>query len=171
MQGKAVVLCANMYEERELWYPYYRLKEAGMNVTLVGVKEGTFTGKAGLPCKVERDISQVDPEEIDAVIVPGGFAPDSLRRDDQVLNLVKRVHNKGGLIAAICHGPWVLVSANILQNRQVTCFGAIIDDVKNAGAEYQDKKVIKDDNIVTSRTPDDLPDFMDTCLQVLQELE
>ncbi|ACB85308.1 type 1 glutamine amidotransferase domain-containing protein [Natranaerobius thermophilus] len=166
---KAIVLCANMYEERELWYPYYRLQEAGLEVELVGAEEGTYTGKAGLPCKVDKQISQINAEEVDAVIIPGGFAPDSLRRNQQILNVIKKVNNNGGLIAAICHGPWLLVSADIISGKHITCFWAIIDDVKNAGAHYEDREVIRDGNIVTSRIPHDLPEFMKECLTVLQD--
>ncbi len=168
---KAVVLCEGMYEERELWYPYYRLKEAGYEVSLVGPSKEVYTGKSGLPCKVDVEISQINKDEITAVIIPGGYAPDRLRKNEAVLELVKTVFENKGLVASICHGPWVLVSADILKGKALTCFPSIKDDVVNAGGKYEDKEVVTDDNLVTSRMPADLPAFMQACLTYLDTVK
>lgn len=169
LEGKKIlVLCADNFQDMELMYPYYRLIEEGADVFIVGVKDGEYKGKYGYPVDTHGSITDYNPKDCDAVIVPGGWAPDKLRRSKEILNFVRAMDEEGKIIAAICHGPWVLVSAGILNGRRVTCFDAIKDDVVNAGAEYHDEAVIIDENIVTSRTPDDLPEF---CRAVIGLLE
>jgi len=161
LQGKKVVVLAeNLYQEMEVWYPIYRLREEGANVIVVGTgSAASYTSKHGYPVKVDKVASEVDPADIDAVVVPGGYAPDLLRRHESVLKLVKGAFDRGKVVASICHGPWVLASAGILRGRSATCFFAIKDDVANAGARYEDREVVVDGNLITSRTPDDLPAF------------
>ena len=169
LEGKRVIiLCAEDFQDMELMYPYYRLIEEGADVFVVGVKDGEYKGKYGYPVETNGSIEQYDPAECDAVIVPGGWAPDKLRRSKDVLNFIKAMDEEGKIVAAICHGPWVLVSAGVANGRRMTCFNAIKDDVVNAGAEYSDESVIIDENIVTSRTPDDLPDFCRAVIGLLQ---
>ena len=164
---KVLILAENIYEDLELWYPKLRLLEEGAKVIVAGTGEKTYKGKNGYPLEVDGNIEDCKEKDFDAVIVPGGFAPDKLRRYREVLELVKQMHDSGKLVAAICHGPWVLVSAGILKGKKVTCVSAIKDDVINAGAKYFDREVVVDANIVTSRKPDDLPAF---CREIIKAL-
>lgn len=155
---RAVVLVEDQYENLELWYPYVRIKELGLEVDLVGPAEAgrTYRSKEGYPCVTDASIGAALERGYAAIVVPGGIAPDKLRRYPDVLKLVKKVHDEGGLVASICHGPSVLISARILSGRRVTCVNAIKDDVVNSGAEYLDAEVVVDRNLITSRTPRDL---------------
>ncbi len=161
LSGKRVVVLAEeMYEDPELWYPYYRMQEAGAEVVLAGTGSAeVYQSKHGYPVRVDVTAGELNPAEVDAVIVPGGFAPDRLRRYPEVLNLVRQVFDAGGVVASICHGPWVLVSAGVLRGRRATSVAAIKDDVANAGAEWINGEVVRDGNLITSRTPADLPAF------------
>ena len=171
LQGKrAAVLVEQQYQEMEIWYPVYRLREAGCSVTLVGPEAGhTYASKLGYPAKSEKAIKDVSPDDFDLVVIPGGFAPDYLRRHDAVIKLVRGMAEQGKVVAAICHGPWVLCSTPALRGKRATCFFAIKDDVRNAGAEYVDAEVVRDGNLITSRKPDDLPAFMQAIFQAVQE--
>jgi protease I len=152
----------------EVWYPYYRLKEAGAQVVAVGAQAGeTYTSKFGYPIKSDLSYDQVKASEFDGVIVPGGYAPDHIRRHPKAIAFVRALDGQGKLVAAICHAGWVLCSAGILKGRRATCFFAIKDDVVNAGARYEDAEVVVDNNLVTSRKPDDLPAFCRASIQVL----
>ncbi len=167
---KIILLLEQQYQELEVWYPYYRLKEAGAQVVLVGPEAGhTYPSKLGYPAKSEVAARDINPNDFDGIIIPGGFAPDFIRRTEAMIKLVSVMAEQGKLIAAICHGPWVLCSTQALKGKKATCFFAIKDDVINAGANYIDAEVIRDGNLVTSRKPDDLPAFMTTIFQVLIE--
>ena len=169
LQGKRVaVLVEQQYQEMEVWYPVYRLREAGCKVTMVGPEEGqTYPSKLGYPAKSDKGIAAVSPRDFDAVVVPGGFAPDFLRRTPAMIKFVSEMAEQGKVVAAICHGPWVLCSTQALKGRKATCFFAIKDDVINAGANYQDAEVVRDGQLITSRKPDDLPAFVVNVLQAL----
>jgi protease I len=171
LNGKrAAVLVEQQYQELEVWYPVYRLREAGCRVTLVGPEAGhTYPSKLGYPAKSDKAASDVSPDDFDLLVIPGGFAPDYLRRSAAVLRLVSGMAEQGKLVAAICHGPWVLCSTQALKGRRATCFFAIKDDVSNAGATYVDAEVVRDGNLITSRKPDDLPAFMQAILQAVRE--
>jgi protease I len=162
LQGKrAAVLVEQQYQEMEVWYPLYRLREAGCKVTLVGPEAGqTYPSKLGYPAKSDKSAKEVSANDFDILIIPGGFAPDYLRRHESILKLVSTMAEQGKVVAAICHGPWVLCSTQALKGKQATCFSAIKDDVINAGARYSDAEVVRDGNLITSRKPDDLPAFM-----------
>ncbi|MSR31446.1 MAG: type 1 glutamine amidotransferase [Gemmataceae bacterium] len=167
-EKKALVLVEQQYQEMEVWYPYYRLKEEGCQVFLVGPEAGhTYPSKLGYPAKSELAARDINPNDYDALIIPGGFAPDFIRRSEAMVNLVARMAATGKVIGAICHGPWVLCSTPALKGKKATCFFAIKDDVINAGANYSDAEVIRDGNLVTSRKPDDLPAFMKTLFQAM----
>ena len=169
LKGKRIaVLVDQLYQEMEVWYPYYRLKEAGAEVYLVGAEAGkTYASKMGYPAVAEKSYSDLKPEEYDGVIAPGGFAPDYIRRHPAATTFVHEIDKAGKLVAAICHGPWVLCSSRMLQGRKATSFFAIKDDVIHAGAEWVDFEVVIDKNLVTSRKPDDLPAFCIACIDVL----
>jgi protease I len=171
LKGKRVaVLVEQQYQEMEVWYPVYRLREAGCQVTLVGPKAGeTYPSKLGYPAKSDKAAADVSANDFDAVVIPGGFAPDFIRRTDAMIRLVSDMAEQGKIVAAICHGPWVLCSTQALKGKKATCFFAIKDDVVNAGAKYVDQEVVRDGNIITSRKPDDLPAFLTTIIQAVKE--
>ncbi len=166
---KVVILVDDVYHEMELWVPYYRLKEAGADVVLAGAEAGvTYKSKLGYPATSDVAYTSLDAAAVDGVIVPGGFAPDKIRRHPEANQFVADVDKAGKLVAAICHGPWVLCSAHgLLKGRRATSFFAIKDDVVNAGAEWSDAEVVVDRNLVTSRMPDDLPAFCVAAIKVL----
>ena len=160
LAGKRVALLVeDMYQEHEFWYPYWRMKEAGAKVTVVGTGAKEYHSKIGLPAPGGVAAESVSAADFDAVIVPGGFAPDRMRRNAAMLKLVRDCFNQGKIVAAICHAGWVLVSAGILKGKKATCVSAIKDDVVNAGATYVDQELVRDGNLITSRTPEDLPAF------------
>ncbi|OGR51266.1 MAG: protease [Elusimicrobia bacterium RIFCSPLOWO2_02_FULL_39_32] len=156
-----VILVEQQYQDLEVWYPYYRLKEEGAKVILAGTgSANTYMGKFGVPAKVDFSIDELKVKNHDAVLIPGGWAPDFLRRYETVIKFVQQMHKAGKLIASICHGGWVLASCGIIEKRTLTSFFAIKDDLINAGAKFVDKEVVVDKNLITSRTPDDLPLFV-----------
>lgn len=171
LRGKrAAILAENLYEELELWYPFYRLKEEGAEVLIVGTgSSDNYTGKHGYPVRVNTTAERIKSEDIDCVVVPGGYAPDYMRRYPALLKLVRDAFDRGSVVAAICHAGWVLVSAGILKGKRVTCYSAIKDDIINAGAMYIDDEVVRDGNLITSRKPDDLPAFMSVVIKALRE--
>ena len=168
-QGKKVVLLAeNNYEDMELWVPYFRLKEEGAEVTIVGTGSSqTYTSKHGYPVEVNRQAKEIDMSKYDGVVIPGGYAPDIMRRFPEMVKIVKEAHQKGKVIAAICHAGWMLASAGILKGKKVTGYFAIKDDLINAGANYVDQEVVRDGNLITSRQPGDLPAF---CREIIEAL-
>ena len=170
LKGKKVALLLdNLYQEMEAWYPYFRLKEAGAEVTVIAAEAGkTYTSKVGYPMKSDLAYGQAKAAGFDGVIVPGGFAPDHIRRHPEAIQLVRDLDARGKLVAAICHGPWVLCSAHVLKGRKATSFFAIKDDVVNAGALWEDAEVVVDRNLVTSRKPEDLPAFLRAAIEVLR---
>jgi protease I len=159
----------DVYEDLELWYPKLRLEEEGWTVTVAGPEAGhTYTGKNGYPCKADAAVADVRADDFDALLVPGGFAPDKLRRDPQVLELVRAFNDTGKPIAHICHAGWVLISADVLRGRKATSTPGIKDDMVNAGAEWLDEPVVVDGNQVSSRRPPDLPAFAKALVEMLK---
>jgi protease I len=171
LKGKRVaVLVEKFYEDLELWYPVLRLREAGCDVQIVGPKAGeTYSSKHGYPARADVAASDVRPADLDAVIIPGGYSPDHMRRCHAMVDLVTQAAQMGKVVAAICHGPWMLCSARCLSGRRVTGFFAIRDDVVHAGGIWEDAACVRDGNVVTSRTPDDLPAFMQGIFAALAE--
>ena len=170
LKGKRIaILAEDTYQELELWYPLLRMREAGAEVTVVGmpgVRE--YRSKLGYPVKVDRAVDTVSADGFDAVIVPGGYAPDRMRRHQQMLDLVRGVFERGGIVATICHAAWVPISAGIIRGKRATCVSAIKDDLINAGATYVDQEVVQDGNLITSRVPRDLPAFCRTIIAALR---
>lgn len=157
-----------IYEDMELWYPKIRMEEAGFKTTVAAIESNkTYHGKHGYPCKSTLSYDQVEPYAFDALIIPGGYAPDKIRRHPKALEIVKKMHETKKPIAFICHAGWVPISAKILKGRKVTGFSGIKDDLENAGAHYVDQSVVVDGNLITSRTPADLPDFCKALLKAL----
>lgn len=171
LQGKRVaVLVEQQYQEMEVWYPVYRLREAGCAVELVGPEAGkTYPSKLGYPAKATLAASDAKADQFAAVVIPGGFSPDYIRRSRAMLSLVEGVYAQGKPVAAICHGPWVLCSTAALKGRKVTCFHSIKDDVTNAGGTYVDQEVCIDGNVITSRTPEDLPAFVVALMEMMRK--
>ena len=167
--SRVLMFVGDDYEDLELWYPKLRMEEAGVHVTLAGPEEGvTYTGKNGYPCVSDAAIADMEVADFHGVICPGGFMPDKLRRDRKVLDLVHGFHTQQKLIAAICHGGWIPISAKVYNGVRVTGSAGIKDDLVNAGAIWEDAPLVADRHFVSSRKPDDLPDF---CRGVLQALE
>jgi protease I len=172
LKGKRIaILVDNLYQEMEAWYPYYRFREAGAEVVTVGARSGeTYTSKLGYPILADLSYEAVNASDFDGVVVPGGYAPDHIRRHPKALQFVKELDSQGKLVAAICHAPWVLCSAGLLEGRKATSFFAIKVDVIHAGATWVDAEVVVDGNLVTSRKPDDLPAFCRASIQVLTQI-
>lgn len=165
---RILMFVGDIYEDLELWYPKLRLIEAGAEVVIAGPQaETVYEGKNGYPCRSDVAINDVEPSDYTGLVVPGGFMPDKLRRDTKVLDLVKHFHQQEQLIAAICHGGWIPISAGVYQGVRVTGSLGIKDDLVNAGAVWEDAAVVVDRHFVCSRSPDDLPDFCKGILQVL----
>lgn len=170
IEGKKIMILAEqMLNDQEFWYPYYRVQEAGARVTVVGSSNvKSYTGKAGTTIPVQAGAEEVAADDFDALIIPGGYAPDLMRRYPTMIKLVKDFHAAGKVVAAICHAGWMLASADILQGRTVTSFFAIKDDLTHAGATWVDQEVVVDGNLITSRKPDDLPAFMRAVIEAVR---
>ena len=164
---KVIILIEDMYNEFEFWYPYYRLKEAGAEVVVAGGGKDQYTSKIGLPAKADADANNLNAADFDGIVIPGGYAPDIMRRHPAMVQLVKELFDTGKVVAAICHAGWMLASAKIVTDRRVTSFFAIKDDLIHAGADWTDEEVVIDNNLITSRTPDDLPVFMKAVIRGL----
>ena len=156
---RVLVFVEHGYEDLELWYPKLRLIEEGMEVVVAGPEAALYAGKNGYPCKADRTLEDVKAADFDGLVIPGGWAPDKLRRLPRALGLVREFDRAGKPIGMICHAGWVPISARILKGRRVTGVSAIKDDLENAGATFLDQSVVVDGNLVSSRTPADLPDF------------
>ncbi len=172
LKGKKVaLLVARDYEDPEFWYPYYRMAEAGAEVVVVGTADGdeVVTSKYGRPAEIDlrADEALVEAEEFDGVIVPGGWAPDRLRRCEKTLELVRALFDDGKVVAAICHGAQVLISADVVRGKRMTSAPAIKDDMRNAGAVWVDEEVVVDGNVISSRSPSDLPAF---CREIIKAM-
>lgn len=165
---KVAVLVEKIYEDLELWYPVIRLREAGIDAVIVGPKKGeTYPSKHGYPAKAELGIAQAKANQFAGVIIPGGYSPDHMRRTPAMAKFVSDINKANGVIAAICHGPWLLADAKACDGKTLTCFHSIQVDMENAGAKVVNKEVVVDGNLITSRTPADLPAFMKAILDAL----
>jgi protease I len=170
LQGKTIaVLVEQDYQDMEVWYPTYRLREAGATVILTGTGSASeYKSKHGYPAKMDSTADKVDASKLDGIVIPGGWAPDRLRQYPAVLNLVRSIMSANKPVACICHGGWVLASADVVRGKKLTSYIAIKDDMIHAGAHWQDGEVVVDQNLVTSRKPDDLPAFMREFIKLLE---
>lgn len=162
-----LILVGPEYENLEVWYPKLRLEAAGYLVRLAGLGDREYRGKHGYPCPVDGAVGDFPADSLGGILAPGGWAPDKLRRDREVLTRVREVHALGRMVATICHGPWVLISAGIVRGRRLTSTVGIRDDVVNAGADWVDEPTVIDGNLVSARVPKDLPAFGEAMLEVL----
>jgi protease I len=166
---RVLMFVEDVYEDLELWYPKYRLREAGVEVVVAGPEAKVkYAGKNGYPCVSDAAIREMDSATFDGVVCPGGFMPDKLRRDPKVLSLIREFHERGQLVAAVCHGGWMPISAGVYKGAKVTGSPGIKDDLINAGAIWLDAEVVVDRHFVSSRKPDDLPAFCVGILEVLR---
>ena len=165
---RVAILIEDYYQDLEVWYPLLRLREEGFEVVTLepnGRKE--YKGKNGYPITVDKSIDQVRAQDFDGVVIPGGWAPDRLRLSKKILDFVKFLYDNGKIVASICHGAWVLASAGICKGKTLTSYIAIKDDLVHAGANFVDREVVRDGNLITSRKPDDLPAF---CREIIAAL-
>ena len=168
--AQIAVLAENMYQELELWYPLMRLREEGCNIVVVGPSaEQTYASKLGYPVKPDLAIADADPAAFDAVVIPGGFAPEQMRRTPALIDFVRKVNDQGSLVAAVCHAGLILASAGIARDRDLTCVALVKDDVIHAGGRYRNEAVVRDGNLITSRLPSDLHLFCKAIVEYLRE--
>jgi protease I len=167
---KVLVLAADLFEDMELLYPVYRLREEQVTVTVTGLDDSPVSGKKGHgPVPVDATVEEVSADGYDAVVIPGGFAPDKLRRSAKVLDLVRSFDQAGKPVAFICHAGWVPISAKIVAGRRATSVAAIRDDMENAGVQWVDEETVVDGNLISARTPEDLGPWMKALLAALDE--
>ena len=172
LEGINVALLAeDDYQELEMWYPYLRLQEAGANVVVVGPEVREYNSKTGYPIEADVAAADVSADDFDAVIVPGGFAPDHMRLCRPMIDLITELDQRDQLVSSICHGGWMLVSAGVVAGHKITGYTPIKDDVVNAGGEWvEDSEVVVDGNVITSRTPPDLPAFAREIVAYLEKV-
>ena len=167
MSKKLLAFVGDLYEDLELWYPKLRLEEAGFTWSLAGEEKKTYTSKHGYPAPADAAVGEVKSADFAGVLIPGGFMPDKLRRNKDVLRLTREFYEQGKLVAFICHGGWIPISAKIVKGKRATGTTAIKDDLENAGAIWVDEAVVIDGNLVSSRVPKDLPAFGKAMLEFL----
>lgn len=165
---KILIISADNFEDTELLVPYYRLQEEGIQVDIASLKKGSIKGKRGYEVTVDRTLQEVDPREYEALILPGGKAPGILRTDTHALEIVRHFFQEDKPVSAICHGPQILISAGLLKGKKATSYKSVAKELKDAGAVYEDKEVIIDGNLITSRQPSDIPAFMRETMRMIK---
>jgi protease I len=169
LQNKTILFFAGpLYEDLELWYPKIRLEEEGARTVVAGTGEKTYQGKRGYPLTVDTNVDDISSDQFDGLVIPGGYAPDIMRRSQKLLQLTREIYHAGKPVAFICHAGWVPISAGIVRGKRGTSVGAIKDDLVNAGMIWEDSPVVVDGNLISSRTPADLPQF---CKAIIAALE
>ena len=170
LDGTTVLFFAGpLYEDLELWYPKIRLEEEGVRTVVAGTGERTYQGKKGYPITVDANVDQLDAADFDGLVIPGGYAPDIMRRSKPLLDLTRHIFDAGKPVAFICHAGWVPISAGIVRGKRGTSVGAIKDDLVNAGLLWEDSPVVVDGNLISSRTPADLPQFCRALILALRD--
>jgi protease I len=165
---KALIISADKFEDTELLVPYYRLKEAGIDVEVASLSRGAITGKHGYEVVVDKILADINPDDYEILVLPGGAAPALVRKEPKALDIARSFFARNKPVAAICHGPQILISAGLLKGRHATCYKSVVDELKESGALYEDKDVVVDANLVTSRQPSDLPAFMRETMKQLK---
>ncbi len=165
------MISADNFEDTELLVPYYRLKEEDVDVDIVSMKKGMIKGKHGYEVSVDKTLIEVTPEEYDILVLPGGRAPETIRKQREAVDIAKHFFETNKPVFAICHGPQTLITAGLLKGRRATCYQSVSQEMKNAGARYEDKEVVIDGNLVTSRQPSDLPAFMREMVRKLKSMK
>lgn len=168
---RIALFVADLYEDLEFWYPRLRMREEGAEVVVIGPEKRSYSGKHGMPAESDRAIHEVDPRDFAALIIPGGYSPDHMRRSPKMVDFVRALERDGKPVAAICHAGWMLASAGVVKGRRLTSFHSIKDDLENAGATWVDEEVVEDDGIITSRNPGDLPAFCRALIRKLEEAQ
>jgi protease I len=169
LQGRTILFFAGpLYEDLELWYPRIRLEEEGARTVVAGTGEKTYQGKRGYPLTVDAGVDEISSRDFDGLVIPGGYAPDIMRRSQKLLQLTREIYQAGKPVAFICHAGWVPISAGIVRGKRGTSVGAIKDDLVNAGMLWEDSPVVVDGNLISSRTPADLPQFCKALIAALQ---
>lgn len=166
---KILIISADNFEDSELLVPYYRFKEEGARVDVASLKRGKITGKHGYEMEANLSLDEVEQDAYDALILPGGKAPEAVRRSQRAIDIARRFFEKNRPVAAICHGPQTLITAGLLKGRRATCYKSVADEMKLAGALYEDREVVVDGNLVTSRMPQDLPAFMRETMKLVRK--
>jgi protease I len=166
---KALIVSADHFEDSELLFPLYRLKEEGMEVDIASTAKRTISGKHGYEVQVDRELADIDPADYDILVLPGGKAPTALRSDKAAVMIAQDFMHRNKPVAAICHGPQILITAGVLQGRHATCYHSVAEELKQSGALYEDREVVVDGNLVTSRQPSDLPAFMREIVGLLRK--
>ena len=170
LQNKTILFFAGpLYEDLELWYPKIRLEEEGARTVVAGTGEKTYQGKRGYPITVDTSVDQISAADFDGLVIPGGYAPDIMRRSPKLLQITREIYQAGKPVAFICHAGWVPISAGIVKGKRGTSVGAIKDDLVNAGLLWEDSAVVVDGNLISSRTPADLPQFCKALIAALEK--
>lgn len=165
---KALIISADNFEDSELLVPYYRFIEEGIAVDIASMKKDTLKGKHGYEVKVDKTLQEVNPADYDVLILPGGKAPEAVRKEKAAIEIVKHFFQKNKPVSAICHGPQTLITADMIKGRHATCYKSVAQEMKDAGALYEDREVVVDGNLVTSRQPADLPAFVRETMKLLK---
>jgi protease I len=166
---KALIISADNFEDSELLVPYYRLKEAGIEVEVASPGGEKIRGKHGYEVAVDKALAEIDPDGYEILILPGGKAPATVRKEPLALDVARRFFTQNRPVAAICHGPQILISAGLVKGRRATCYRTVAGEMKEAGALYEDSEVVVDGNLVTSRQPSDLPAFMRETMRLIKK--
>jgi len=166
---KALIISADNFEDTELLVPYYRLKEEGIQVDIASMKKDTIKGKHGYEVIANKTLKEIRPDDYDILILPGGKAPEAVRKEKEALEIAKHFFQKNKPVAAICHGPQTLITAGLLKGRRATCYRSVAQEMKDAGALYEDREVLVDGNLVTSRQPSDLPAFLKEMIKLIKK--
>ncbi|MGO9379085.1 MAG: type 1 glutamine amidotransferase domain-containing protein [Dissulfurispiraceae bacterium] len=167
---KALLISADNFEDTELLVPYYRMLEEGIAVDIASIKRGAFKGKHGYEVEATRALGEVKPDDYDILVLPGGKAPEAIRKEKEALDISRYFFDKNRPVAAICHGPQTLISAGLIKGRHATCYKSVAPEMRNAGAIYEDAEVVVDGNLITSRQPSDLPAFMRAMMKMIKKI-
>ena len=166
---KALIISADEFEDSELLFPYYRLREEGVPVDIASIKKGQLRGKHGYEAAVNKALKEINPDDYDLLILPGGKAPETIRKENLAGEIARNFFRNGKPVAAICHGPQILITAGLLKGLHATCYASVAREMKEAGAIYEDKEVVVDGNLITSRQPSDLPAFMRETMKMMKK--